>query len=498
MKRWLLPVLLLLLWSSAVYAQDTTDLTVSYGVPVEGELSDQRTDQVWLLTTESADRIAVVVERLTGTLLPEIAVRGIDGAVLATVGQDPSGAIARIDRHDLTAAGSFQIVVQRQDSATGVSEGRYRLRVDLLSAPADASANQSVVGSIQVGQVVAGEITPDHWYQRYSFSAATADAIRIEAQRTSGGLQPQIEVLDAAGTQVAYGWGEWDGLSATIDRFELPAAGEYTIAVLRGGGFDGGTLGSYTLSITLLGAGEDSDALTSRTPAAVRYDVPARGTIDALWYEDWVLSAPSADVITISAASDFAPGSTLPTLVPEVLLLDSTGAEIAGAGSDGSGTQASIQRYALPAGGEYTIRVTRWGRKTGGTTGPYTLLVSVHGFGADNPALTEATGSMRMGAAVTGQIDTLWENRWQFDGRAGQLVDIRAERISGTLYPLLELLDPDGEVIGGAWYDASRSVSEMLGYTLPADGTYTIRIRREGDQGGWTRGEYRLSLQQQQ
>jgi hypothetical protein len=496
MKRWFW-IILLLITSGVAAAQDAAGFTVSYGTPVEGELSNARTDQVWTLTTETADRIAVVVERLSGDLLPQLAVRGIDGSVLTTAGQDPSGAVARVERLDLPAAGTYQIIIQRQDSATGVTEGRYRLRVTLLSAPLESSANQSIVGTLETGSSARGEITAAHWYQRYTYTVPSADFIRIEVLRLSGGLQPQIEVLDAAGEQVGYGWGEPDSFSARIDRLELPAAGEYAISILRSGGFDGTTTGEYSISITLLGAGEDSPLFAERSAQPVRYGTPVRGEIGALWYEDWTLTATSADVITIGVTSEVAPGGSIATLLTDVLLLDAGGNEIAGAGPNADGTSSGITRYVLPAAGEYTIRIARSSRKTGGTTGQYTLTVNVNGFGADNPALAQITGSMRVGAAVTGQIgDPLWENRWQFDGRAGQVVDIDVERISGTLYPIIDLLDASGQSIGGSWYDASRTRAFAGNITLPADGTYVVRIRREGEQGGWTSGEYRLSVSQ--
>lgn len=489
MKRWMgLLVAALLVGVGGAWAQ--SDATVTYGVPVEGEITDAQTDQTWTLTATSADRISVRVERLDGDLLPQIALRGADGGVLTTAGQDPTGAIAGIDRQDLPAAGSYQIVVQRQDGATGVTAGRYRLTVEALGVAPDSAANQSVVGAIEAGQTVQGEITPLHWYQQYTYTALAADVIAVDVQRLDGGLAPQIRITNANGDEIGYGYGNPDYASASVEYLELPAAGEYMIAVLRGGGFDGGSSGGYALSLELLGAGEGSPLLTDRATGTVGYGAAARGELGALWYEEWTFTAPSADVITIEARRDGAN-----TLIPNVYLLDADGTELASAGPDAQGEVARIFRYGLEAFGEYTIRVERYGGKGSGMTGAYTLAVLLNGTGADNPALGALTGSVQMGATIEGEItDAQWQNRWQFDGREGQVVTIAVERASGTLYPIIELLAPNGDVITGGYYDASRSRAVIESATLPAAGTYVVTLRREGEQGGWTSGGYTLRV----
>jgi hypothetical protein len=494
LKGWLMLALMLVLMMGSALAQDAP-AELTYGTPVEGELGDQQMDEAWTLTVDSADRITVQVERLSGDLLPQLALRSAGGDVLATAGPDSTGAVARIDRADLTAAGTYQIIVQRLDGATGVTGGGYRLRVSPLGTAALNPANQSIIADVTFGEPVRGEISGAHWYHRYRFTALSADMIRVDVRRLTGGLQPQIEILNAGGEQVTYGWGNASMDGATVDRIELPAAGEYTIAVLRNGGIDGGTAGRYEMTVTLLGAGEGNPLLTERPLRPVVYGVPASGQISELWYENWLLTAFSADTITVVLTSDGITGNGPGNLVPQVALLDSEGNEVARGWPDSLGATATIWYFPLPAAGDYIVRAERSSGKVGGTSGPYTLTVSLAGVGADSPALTNLTGSLRLGAAVTGEItDFQWENRWQFDGRAGQQVDIIAERTSGTLYPLLELIAPDGSVVTGAWYDASRARSAMLAAGLGQDGTYIIRLRRENDQNGATEGGYRLSL----
>jgi hypothetical protein len=489
LKRWFILGLFMALLTGSALAQETGSV-ITYGSPVEGSISDQRTEEVWSLTLDSADRITVQVERRSGDLLPQITLRRPSGEVLTTTGPDGTGALARIDRYDLPAAGTYEVVVGRVDADTGVTEGRYSLTVDALATASLNPANQAVIADLEYGRALRGEITNTHWFHRYRLAASSADMIRVEVRRLSGGLQPEVAILNEGGEQMGYGWNLPSMDGALVERFELPAGGAYTIAVTRAGQIDGGTTGRYEITVSLLGAGE-ANLVLQRTPRSITYGVPVSGSIDARWYENWLLTAPSAD--TISVVIRAADGGNL---VPMVAIFDPTGKELSRAWPDRAGTSTSINRFQLPAAGEYLIRAERSSGKLGGTSGPYTLTVTVSGTGADNPLLQAITGSLRMGAAITGEItDAQWENRWQFDGRAGQRVDIRAERLSGTLYPVLELLGPDGSVVAGAWFDASRARSEMIGAGLGQDGTYIIRIRRENDQNGQTRGDYRLALE---
>jgi hypothetical protein len=99
-------------------------------------------------------------------------------------------------------------------------------------------------------------------------------------------------------------------------------------------------------------------------------------------------------------------------------------------------------------------------------------------------------GSIDVGEQTTEELDGLFDlHDWTFQGQAGQKITIRCAPAPGAdTDPELDLLGPDGQILaedddGGGEYTALIS-----DFTLPEDGTYTIRIEV------WTTGEYVLSL----
>jgi hypothetical protein len=93
-----------------------------------------------------------------------------------------------------------------------------------------------------------------------------------------------------------------------------------------------------------------------------------------------------------------------------------------------------------------------------------------------------------VGLTVSGELGTNIEgHNWEFVGAAGQTVTIRVTG-SGGCDPRVKLIDPAGAVLGSD-DDGGGGVNALLIYTLPAAGTYTIRI------DGWTAGGYTLALE---
>ncbi len=86
--------------------------------------------------------------------------------------------------------------------------------------------------------------------------------------------------------------------------------------------------------------------------------------------------------------------------------------------------------------------------------------------------------SISIGESKTGQIDGIFDaQNWLFQGTSGQSVTIRVQAIGDT-DPRAYLIDPSGNVLaedddsggGAGGYDA------QITFTLPADGTYTVRV----------------------
>ncbi|MBI1276617.1 MAG: hypothetical protein GC179_00675 [Anaerolineaceae bacterium] len=498
-----LVMLFVLSLSSAAFAQDATaeatpetatapvDLNLTYSVTANGEISNSTVSQTWTLTTASADRLNVRVERTGGNLLPDVAILDASDQQLATsYGSDQTGAAAQIDNYTLPNAGTYKVLVQRVGGATGVTQGTYTITVT-PRATADNNPNNTVsLGDITAGTPVNGELTGTQWYQRYTFTAAGEDVIRVMGKRTSGTLFPEVEILDSNGTSLSVGYTDYtNGDIAQINAFSLPQAGTYTIAMTRAQRFNGETAGTYELNVTLLGAGE-SNPLLSAPKGDVTYDTALTGDIGAQWYQDWKLTTTAGDVLTITAVR------TSGNLQPEVILLGGSGQEVTHGYTANTGDTATIQRYSLSGPGNYVVRVSRAQGKTGYSNGSYSLMVTLVGSGKDSPTLKESSGAIENTQTQTGNITgAKWSNTWTYQGTKGQVINITVARTSDTLIPHVDIQDSNGQVLTSGYPNDSRDGAEIKNYTLPGTGEFKIVVYRDGNETGYTTGGYSLKVE---
>lgn len=492
-------VVLLVGVSAITVAQDATataapassgDLSLTYSVAASGEITNSTFSQIWTLTSASADRLTIRVERTSGNLLPDVSILDASDQQLAqSYGSDQTGAAAQIDNYTLPGAGTYKVLVQRVDGGTGVTQGKYSIVVTPRATAAENPNNTVSLGEITAGTPITGELTATQWYQRYSFTAGGEDVIRVSAKRTSGTLYPEVEILDANGTSLNVGYTDYSNNDAAfINQFTLPSAGTYTIAMTRANRFNGETSGTYELNVTLLGAGENNPLLA--TPKGdVVYDTPLTGDIGAQWYQDWKLTATAADLLTLTVQR------TSSNLQPEIILLGGSGQEVTHGYTSNAGDGSIIERYQLANPGTFTVRVSRSGGKTGFSNGGYSLLVSLVGSGEDSPKLKEASGAIENGQEQTEIINgERWADTWNYKGTKDQVIDIIVARTNGTLIPRVDIRDSNGQVLTSGYPNASRDGTEIKGFTLPGTADYKIVVYRDGGQTGYTSGGYSLKV----
>ena len=489
-------VLFLVGISAIALAQDTTpqattgDLTLTYSVVASGEITNSSFSQTWMLTSASADRLTVRVERISGNLLPDVSIlNATDQQIAQSYGTDRTGAAAQIDNYTLPGAGTYKVLVQRVDGGTGITQGKYSITVTPRATAEDNPNNTVSLGEITAGIPINGELTGTQWYQRYSFNAGGEDVIRVTGKRTGGTLYPEVEILDANGKPLTAGYTDsGNGDIAQINTFTLPQAGAYTIAMSRYQRFNGETTGTYELSVTLLGAGE-SNPLLAQSKGDVTYDTALTGDIGAQWYQDWKLTTTAGDVLTLAATR------TSGTLQPEVILLGGSGQEVTHGYTSSTGDSASIERYTLAGAGSYVVRVSRAQGKGGFTSGGYSLLVSLMGSGIGSPKLKEVSGAIENGQTQTEIINgERWADTWTYKGTKDQVIDISVERSAGTLIPYVDIQDSNGQVLTTGYPNASRDGAEIKHYTLPGTGDFKIVVYRDGKETGYTTGGYTLKV----
>lgn len=115
---------------------------------------------------------------------------------------------------------------------------------------------------------------------------------------------------------------------------------------------------------------------------------------------------------------------------------------------------------------------------------------------------THAVGPIRYGQTVTGSITIPnFMYTYTFEGKAGEVVTITMQG-SETLDAYVDLLRPDGRLV--AANDDARTGglgptdAQIRAYTLPLDGTYTIRATRFGREASRQVGEFSLRLEKVQ
>ncbi len=228
-------------------------------------------------------------------------------------------------------------------------------------------------------------------------------------------------------------------------------------------------------------------------------DVVTGEITDAAYYQDWTFEGAQGDVVTITMV-DTSPSDDLD---PYLYLLDADGNELA-SNDDADDPlvgflNAQIVGFTLPYSGPYTIRATRFGEGFGSSVGSYELRLET---GTGGGLQGEVTGALAYGETVSGEItaDTFFQN-WTFEGAQGDVVTITMIDTSPDdgLDPLLHLVGPDGNVLitNDDADDSSIGLfnAQIVAFTLPLDGTYTIRATRFGEGFGSSVGSYELTLQ---
>ena len=100
-------------------------------------------------------------------------------------------------------------------------------------------------------------------------------------------------------------------------------------------------------------------------------------------------------------------------------------------------------------------------------------------------AQTDDLPVLKLMQTVFGTLDgATTELRWQFDGQAGDVVSVLAQRLNGDLDPTVEIIDTRGRrlVEGDDIAYPAQLDAALEGIELPRDGTYTLRVASyEGD-----------------
>jgi hypothetical protein len=440
---------------------------IGFGLTVTGTLSDADFSDAWTFQGTLGESVTISMAALDGSLDTLLELIDPSGQPVASDDDGGDGTNSLIVDFVLQSTGTYTILAQRFGGIGGITSGSYALGLQ------QGEASPQAGGMVAPGQMVSGTINDSNPADRWTFEGSFGDVITISMETTDGGLDSFLQLVDPTGNIALADDDSGNGFNALIDRYTLQSTGTYTIFAQRFGGADGQSSGGYQLRLL---------AASSGGGGSIAYGQIGTGSLDDGNTEDlWTFVGAAGDSVTI--ALDATSGS----LDASLDLLDPGGNVIAHDDDSGGGFNPLIDGFQLPGDDGYTIVARRFGDAAGSTSGSYQLSLRA--------ATTSGGGTIQYGQAVGGTLnDSRYEDRWTFQGIAGDVLTIRMDATGGTLDPFLELIDPRGQVIAFDDDGGGDFNSLIGGYTLPETGSYTIAARRFGGPDGVTSGSYHLTL----
>jgi len=392
--------------------------------------------ECWRFSGAAGDRVRVRLVTPAAALSPLTEVVRPDGTTRCA----PSG--AENQTCVLDASGTHTILVR--DSAANA--GGYSLGVQRLNNPVGCTPKPFATTASLGVVTTTGET--DCW----RFPATAGDRVRIRAVKTSGALNPVVEILRPSGTTRC-------NPTATDDvTCQLDITGTHTILVHDSGGT---ATGNYLLGLQRLNGPVGCPWLSYGTTVTDE-SLATTGKTDC-----WRFTGAAGDSVRLRVVG------TSGVWSPVAEVLDASGRTVCNPGwgldysctLDGAGTHTILVRDSLGTRtGDYRVSIQR----------------------LDDPVgCSEEPGS----AGSDGWVAVGELHCWRLDGQAGDLVRIRVIDGGRGLNPVAEVVRPDGSTV------CSRTSTDSFTCGLDADGSHTILVQSAAgrDSGGYRIAAIRLN-----
>lgn len=455
--------------------------TLDFGEKATGTLDDALFRQLYAFDGRENEVISVVMTRLNGDLDPYLVVTNESGAILALSDDDGTSTNAEIPFKRLPVDGRYFIIVTRFGQEHGTTAGEYSLELERVGTEADENT------VLQYGDSVFGRVTSQEPTAFYFLRAQRGDVINVSMRRTSGDLDPQLELATTDGLVLVTNDDDPNAegtLDAEISTYTILEDGVYLVIATRFGRESGQTEGSYVLFVERIPV--ESLGTAPENARLIDYGATHSGTIDdTIFARFFHFQANRGDVITATLSG------TSGDLDPALKLMSSDLNELARDDDSGDGRDARIAGFTIPATAKYYLVATRSDEQDGRTEGEFALEISGRPGVAGGQAL-----EIMYGATVSGRIDsTTATEEYLFFGQQGDTIRITMSRASGDLDSLVTLYDSDRKQI--AFDDDSGEEKDALisNYVLPRDDMYILAASRFERELGQTSGAYILTLE---
>ena len=338
-----------------------------------------------------------------------------------------------VEPQQLPASGTYTLVID----PTGGGTGQFNIN---LYSVTDAT------GTITIGGT--GVLTPLNTpgqVGRLTFSGTTSQRLSVNSLSNFNACWT-LTILKPDATQLSSTFTCGDNLF--IEPQQLPANGTYTLV------FDPSGAGTGQVTTTLYNVVDTTQSITIGGSSVVS-PVGTPGQIARLTF-----TGSTTQRLSVRSDSNFNACWTLTILKPDTTQLSSTFS---------CGDNIFVEPQLLPANGTYTLVIDPSGPGTGQTT---TTLYNV----------TDVTGSVTInGTALLVTTSVPGQNaNITFSGTATQAVTVRLATSTFSCVTVT-VVKPDGTNLASTF---SCSGTINLPTTLPATGTYTIKIDPNGTNMG--------------
>ena len=454
--------------------------TLQYGDQITATIQDDEYRHLYAFHGNENDVVSIRMTQTSGNLDAFLVLTDTDGEILAISDDDGNSVNDEISFKRLPAEGRYFVIATRFGQEYGTTTGNYRLELERLGAEAQQNA------VLQYGDSVFGRITASSPMTFYFLRAQRGDVISAEMRRTSGDLDPLLELATTEGNILVSNDDDPNAagtLDAGIINYIVQNDGVYLIVATRFGHDTGDTEGSYVLSVTRT----PYDALgeTPQIPYLIDYGMTVAGSItNTAQARYFRFDGRRGDVITALLASDSG------NLDPLLRIVDNNQIELA-QNDDSDGTRdAQIVAYTLPETGTYYLVATRSDQRNGDSTGDFTLVFNGRPGIVGGQAL-----EIVYGATVSGQIDSQnVSEEYIFFGQEDDEIRVNMNRASGDLDPLLTLYDSNRKQIAFDDDSGNDKNAFIEQFVLPNDDVYLLVASRFEREQGTTTGAYILSL----
>jgi thiol-disulfide isomerase/thioredoxin len=363
---------------------------------------------------------------------------------------------------------------------------------------------------IMPGESVTGTLTDEDFQRAYRFEGRAGEEIAVHLiAGENSALDPYVVLMKADGTRIA----ENDDIDPGVIQnsaleVTLPEDGTYLVVATRFLEAEGYTTGTYELTVAPVGG-----VTPQETGGTIAYGETVSGTLDDRHYEDrWTFAGQRGDLISLVMSRTV---DEIGGLDGYLILLGPDGTSLIEVDDYDDNVMPTLEQYALPADGTYTVVATRFGFANGFSTGEYRLTLEKQGT-VSSAAVSAQGGDTMPGVRwlapgtlppglrwigyndpVGGSITLDNVDDWTiFRGREGDVITIRMTASTGDLDPFLILTDANGvELARNDDAEAGSTDAAITAFTLPTTDSYLIRATRYGFENGPSRGDYTLVVE---